>query len=57
MHVAPEHLKDLSVPNVYPQGSPEGDVYSFGVILYAMLNRCLPYEKAGLSLTGKLSFN
>uniref|UniRef100_A0A0N5AD78 guanylate cyclase n=1 Tax=Syphacia muris TaxID=451379 RepID=A0A0N5AD78_9BILA len=54
VHVAPEHLAHLKISREYPKGSPEGDFYSFGIILYSMLYRCLPFERLHLTADGNL---
>lgn len=37
---APEHLRDVTTRDI---GSPEGDVYSFGIILHEVFGRKGPF--------------
>lgn len=45
---APELLKETGNCDNYPRGSPQGDIYSLGMILYWLLYREDPFSKTGL---------
>ncbi|KAL1427125.1 hypothetical protein MTO96_017730 [Rhipicephalus appendiculatus] len=46
---APELLRDPDSP---PEGTPRGDVYSFGIVLFEMLARSGPFGKTTLTASG-----
>ncbi|ETN84985.1 hypothetical protein NECAME_01547 [Necator americanus] len=45
---APELLKETENCDNYPRGSPQGDIYSLGMILYWLMYREDPFSKTGL---------
>ncbi|EYC16712.1 hypothetical protein Y032_0032g2450 [Ancylostoma ceylanicum] len=45
---APELLKETGNCDNYPRGSPQGDIYSLGMILYWLMYREDPFSKTGL---------
>ncbi|KAK6044637.1 hypothetical protein COOONC_17858, partial [Cooperia oncophora] len=45
---APELLKETGNGDNYPRGSPQGDIYSLGMILYWLMYREDPFAKTGL---------
>ncbi|KJH46642.1 adenylate/guanylate cyclase catalytic domain protein [Dictyocaulus viviparus] len=45
---APELLKETRNGDNYPQGTPQGDIYSLGMILYWLIYREDPFGKSGL---------
>uniref|UniRef100_A0A7E4VDZ2 guanylate cyclase n=1 Tax=Panagrellus redivivus TaxID=6233 RepID=A0A7E4VDZ2_PANRE len=50
-HIAPEFLKNLSLGEFYPMGDQQGDVYSFGMILYQIIMRTRPFKGEDLKST------
>ncbi|VDM28647.1 unnamed protein product [Toxocara canis] len=48
--VAPELLQNIQIGRTYPRGTVAGDIYSFGMMLYAIMYRCGPFEKTNMAL-------
>ncbi|VDM52233.1 unnamed protein product [Angiostrongylus costaricensis] len=53
---APELLKETGNCDNYPHGSPQGDIYSLGMILYWLMYREDPFSKTGLRGKGSCYF-
>ncbi|KAI6232173.1 Tyrosine protein kinase and Adenylyl cyclase class-3 4 guanylyl cyclase domain containing protein [Aphelenchoides besseyi] len=47
--VAPENLVDIAYGRMFPRGSRQGDIYSFGMIIFEILFRRPPFESNNLT--------
>uniref|UniRef100_A0A0N4ZT33 Guanylate cyclase n=1 Tax=Parastrongyloides trichosuri TaxID=131310 RepID=A0A0N4ZT33_PARTI len=48
--ISPENLKNCTFGTNYPMGSPSGDIYSFGIILYQLTYRHGPFDGLNMIL-------
>lgn len=53
-YIAPENMNDIAYGKTFPRGTAVGDIYSFGMMLYQILFRVSPFDRANLAPKGEL---
>ncbi|KAH7723899.1 Protein GCY-27 a [Aphelenchoides avenae] len=48
-YIAPENMTDIAYGKTYPRGTAVGDIYSFGMMLYQIVFRVSPFDRANLA--------